>query len=233
MRLTMPTPSGDKPIVIRVDLAWFGFLNTYIVRGERTILVDAGYPFSAARLRDALQRHGIRRGEVSLLLLTHGHIDHLGGAREMREVLDAPIALHRLDVGIATSGKGRPLRPTGLAGRLFRPFAPQTAPPFTPDLIHDGELDLTPFGVSGRTIPTPGHTAGSISVVLADCVLAGDLVSGGFVRASAPNWPYFAEDLDALRGSIRRVALIATGPLYVGHRGPIAAPEMVRKLLGE
>ena len=225
----MRRPDGSKPSVVPIDLAWFGFLHAYLVRGERTIVVDTGYPFSTGPIKSTLSRLGIAAADISLILLTHGHLDHLGGARELRDLLGAPVALHRLDAEIARTGQGRPLLPTGLAGRLFAPFAPRTAPAFEPDLIHDGELDLAPFGVAGRTVHTPGHTAGSVSVVLDDCVLAGDLAAGGFLRAGAPGLPYFADDRAQLQDSIVRIIGLARGPIHVGHRGPLAPDAVARR----
>ncbi|MBA3307431.1 MAG: MBL fold metallo-hydrolase [Chloroflexi bacterium] len=225
----MQRSDGARPAVIPVGLAPLGFLNAYLVRGERTVVVDAGYPSGARRIVTALRRHGIDSGDVSLILLTHGHLDHLGGAAELRRRLHAPIALHRLDAAIAVSGRDRPLKPTGLAGRLFAPLAPRTAPAFQPDIIHDGELDLAAYGVAGRTIHTPGHTPGSISLLLDDCVLAGDLLAGGFLRRHAPGLPYFADDLAQLSESIERVSAVAKGPLYVGHRGPLPLEAVARR----
>src|SRR5690606_35391998 len=122
-----------------------GFLTAYLVRGERTIVVDTGYPSGVGRIMRALHADGIAPDEVSLILLTHGHLDHLGGARELRETLGAPVALHRLDAEIARSGRDRPLIGTDIAGRIFARFAPRTAPAFEPDVVHDGELDLGPY----------------------------------------------------------------------------------------
>ncbi len=222
-------PGGTRPTVIPVGLAPLGFLNAYLVRGERTVIVDAGYPSGAGRIVAALRRHRIASRDVSLILLTHGHLDHLGGAAELRLRLDAPTALHRLDTEIAVSGRDRPLRPTGLAGRLFAGFAPRRAPAFEPDIIHDGQLDLAAYGIAGRTIHTPGHTPGSISLLLDDCVVAGDLLAGGFLRRHAPRLPYFADDLVQLRESIERVSMVATGPIYVGHRGPLPPEAVARR----
>lgn len=225
----MDRHDGARPAVIPIGLAPFGYLNAYLVRGERTVVVDTGYPPGARRIMAALDRHRIAPSEVSLILLTHGHLDHLGGAAELQRRLDAPVALHRLDADIAVSGRDRPLRPARLAGRLFAPLAPRTAPAFNPDIVHDGELDLAPFGIAGRTIHTPGHTPGSVSLVLEECVLAGDLVAGGFLRRHAPGPPYFADDLIALHESIGRVLAVAKGPMYLGHRGPVSLESVARR----
>lgn len=221
--------NGSRPTVVPVDLALFGFLHSYLLLGERIVVVDAGYPSSPRRILRALAGHAAGTTDVSLILLTHGHLDHAGGADELRRRLGAPIAIHRLDAEIPRTGRDRPLHPTDLAGRLFRPFMPRTIAPFEPDIVHDGDLDLAPFGLAGRTLHTPGHTPGSISVLLEDATLAGDLCAGGFLRRGAAREPYFADDRDALRRSLEALLARTRGPLLVGHRGPLERDAVARR----
>jgi glyoxylase-like metal-dependent hydrolase (beta-lactamase superfamily II) len=222
---------GSSPRIIPVSLAPWGFLNAYLIRGERTIVVDAGYPRMSRGVLAALEGEGVRPQDVSLILLTHGHLDHLGGVTRLREVLDAPVALHRADAEIARTGRDRPLRGTDLFGKVFALFAPRTAPAFEPEIVHDGELDLGPFGVPGRTLHTPGHTPGSISVLLEEAVICGDLLAGGALRGSSPRLPYFADDIDAVATSVQALLEMSRGRWLVGHRGPLD-PAAIEAWLG-
>jgi len=212
---------GSSPRIVPVSLAPWGFLNAYLVHGERTVIVDAGYPRMSGGVLAALERDGTKPQDVSLILLTHGHLDHLGGVTRLRAVLDAPVALHRADAEIARTGRDRPLHGTDVFGKVFALFAPRTAPAFEPDIVHDGELDLAPFGVPGRTLHTPGHTPGSISVLLDEAVICGDLLAGGTLRGHSPRLPYFADDLDAVEASVHAVLESSGGRWFVGHRGPL------------
>lgn len=203
--LDVMVDGGSSPRIIPIGLVPLGFLNAYLIKGERTIVVDAGYPRFARGVLSALEDRAIDPRDVSLILLTHGHLDHIGGVERLREHLDAPIALHSADVEIARSGRDRPLHGTDLLGRVFARFAPRTAPAFEPDIIHDGALDLAAYGVHGRTIHTPGHTPGSISVILEDGLICGDLLAGGALRRGSPRLPYFADDLEAVGDSVRKL----------------------------
>jgi hydroxyacylglutathione hydrolase len=207
--------------------------NAYAIHGERTVLVDTGTPGNARRILGRLERHGIRPHDVSLILLTHGHLDHFGSALELRDLTGAPIAIHADDAGALRSGHNPPLTPINATARCMAPFFQRHVTPFEPDLLVDDGQQLGAFGAAGRVISTPGHTPGSVSVWLPTGeLIAGDLLMGGYlggyVLSAVPGYPYFLDDLQQTRQSIRKISELAITKVYVGHGGPLR-PDAIRK----
>jgi glyoxylase-like metal-dependent hydrolase (beta-lactamase superfamily II) len=79
---------GIHPITLGVD-------NCYIIQSEGTIMIDGGAPKQAKRFMEGLESLSMKPGDIQLIVLTHGHWDHIGSAKEIKEITGAPIALHR------------------------------------------------------------------------------------------------------------------------------------------
>jgi hydroxyacylglutathione hydrolase len=96
----------------------------------------------------------------------------------------------------------------------------------------DGQR-LNDFGVSATLLHTPGHTRGSISIVMDDGdAIVGDVLMGGYIggafRPGKPNFHYFAEDPALAMRSLDRVLAVTRGKLHVGHGGPLAHADVTR-----
>lgn len=116
---------------------------------------------------------------------------------------------------------------------MVKPLLKHEAPPVEPDVLLSGERSLEEWGVGGRVIETPGHTAGSVSVVLPGGeAIVGDMLAGGYLgfkfRPSRPRYHLFAEDLAEVRRSIDRVLELSPTKIFTGHGGPLD-PEAVRR----
>lgn len=212
--------------------------NTYLLRGARCVLVDTGNPGSEQTILRRLAQHGVRPHDIALILLTHGHVDHVGSAAALRALTGAPVAIHPRDAAALRAGRNPPLRPSGRSGQVLRlmPFIRRGSPPVEPDIVIDGPFDLSGYGVAGTVLATPGHTPGSLSVLLPDGdAIIGDLLMGGYaagkLRPHVPNDHYFIDDLAQARASLRMVLGHDPQRLYVGHGGPLRA-ETVRARFG-
>lgn len=218
-----------------------GQVNVFLVRGQAgCVLVDAGNPDSAEAILEKLEEHGVAPDDVRLILITHGHTDHFGSAAALQERTGAPVAVHALDADAVRQGINPPdsFQPTGrLLTLLMRIPAVQRlldsnrAPPCEPDVLFEGEeTRLDEYGVAGRVILTPGHSHGSVSVLMdSGEAIVGDMVMGrlmGLVRKPGP--PLIACDRAQNRESVRQLLALAPHTIYVGHGGPFAAEDVSR-----
>jgi glyoxylase-like metal-dependent hydrolase (beta-lactamase superfamily II) len=210
--------------------------NAFLLKGPRPVLIDTGCPNDHATLLKVLARESVAVRDLALILHTHGHRDHAGGTAQLKSMTAAPTAIHPADADMLRQGANRTLTATNLTGSLIRPFVDRPFPKLEPDILVGEETDLRPYGVPGRILLTPGHTAGSITIVLdSGEALAGDLLIGGYLGGlfapHRPGYPYFAEDMPTLNASIRKLMAQPVTRLYVGHGGPLEA-EAVRKRFG-
>ncbi|MDF3036742.1 MAG: metallo-beta-lactamase superfamily protein [Paucimonas sp.] len=229
----------SKGNVIRIPILPFGLVNAHLVSGSRgCILVDTGLPGSERRINWVLKSIGMNFKDIRLIIVTHAHVDHAGSAARIRSLSGAPIVAHADDAPYYARKAAMSFCPTGWFGRLFIKTNLMFEPyePFTPDiLIKEGaSVDLAPYGVKGEIRHTPGHTAGSLSVLLESReALVGDLISsgillGGLARTNVAKRPPFEDDPLAVSDALHRMVAAGAEAFYMGHGGPLHAAEVCR-----
>lgn len=201
--------------------------NAYLVLGERPILVDTGSPGEMDRLVGALQEAGVAPRDLALILHTHGHVDHAGTTKALKALSGAPVAVHSADADLLRRGENGPVTPSGWLGYWVRPFVVKPFDAVEPDVVLERETDLSAYGIRARVLFTPGHTAGSLTVLTeAGAAIVGDVLMGGFTNgafaASQPEYHFFINDRAALHQSLRRLVALAPSTIYVGHGGPLS-----------
>lgn len=216
--------------ITRIKLS---FSNAYLVQNRHTILVDTGMPGEERKVLQAVEQSGVKTGDIRLILHTHGHVDHAGSTAALAKLLGVPTAAHRADEALLRTGRMNPLQPLRMEARLIKPLVDKPFPPAAPDLLVDETTDLAEFGVQGRILSTPGHTAGSIALLLPNGeAIVGDVLMGGFMGGnllgSRPNYHYFADDLAAVQQSIHALLAAGVKTFYVGHGGPLARDAVTR-----
>ena len=145
--------------------------------------------------------------------------------------------MHRADAEYLKKGINYIGVPLGLAGRLFKSlFIRKDEAVYKSlevDVVFEDDIDLKIFGVNGKVIHTPGHTAGSLSVILSGgTAIIGDLMMGGIIRRGTPHFPLFANDLSQLKESIRRVRALSPKVIHASHGGPFTK-EAVERFVGK
>lgn len=221
--------------VIQVSLAGKEMVNSFIVKGkDRAVIVDAGNPGSRKEILNALSQHNIEKETVGLIVITHAHRDHYGGALELKKYLKVPLAIQQNGVPLVSRGEIAPIKLQGLPGILAWPFTSRgKINPVVPELSFDRSLNLTVFGIPGAVISTPGHTLCSATVILdnGECII-GDLLMFKFPFLGLPAKPFFATDMDCCLNCLRLLLKKGIKKFYAGHGGPWSS-EKVAKLLGK
>ncbi|MFZ1396730.1 MAG: MBL fold metallo-hydrolase [Candidatus Promineifilaceae bacterium] len=201
--------------------------NAFLVQGDSAILVDTGAPGEADKILAAIQAAGVDPKALALIVHTHGHGDHVGSTAVLQQKLGIPTATHPADQLLLDQGHNGRLPGIGLRGRVMSRFLSGSRfPQFVPDVALVGGMSLRPYGIDAQVWHTPGHTAGSISLIFTDGqAIIGDLLMGGYMGGNllpqTPNFHYFAESLPQVRRSLARILAANPRTLFVGHGGPL------------
>ncbi|MFW9806933.1 MAG: MBL fold metallo-hydrolase [Candidatus Thorarchaeota archaeon] len=154
---------------------------TYIKSGDHEILVDAGTGLYASALDNDLRAQGASLESITDVVLTHCHIDHIGGIIPLLESGSPKLYLHKAEA--------EPINMGDMSPTLGDTFGADL-PPFKIDVMLE-EGDVIDFGdVKLNVFHTPGHSAGSIVMEVegTGILFTGDTLfpGGSFGRVDFP-----------------------------------------------
>ncbi|MEZ6117879.1 MAG: MBL fold metallo-hydrolase [Pirellulaceae bacterium] len=201
--------------------------NAYLILADRPILVDTGSPGECETIRSTLRALNVAFGDLSLIVHTHVHSDHMGNTAEIATAAKCSIAYHHADQPIVDRSHNGRLNGVGLRGQVMsRFFSNAEFESVTSDIDLQDGMSLNAFCANVAVIETPGHTPGSISIVTPDGdAIIGDIIMGGYMGGNVlrkkPNYHYFADNIDQSMESLDLVLSRTNRLLYVGHGGPL------------
>jgi len=180
--------------------------NCYIVGSTSTkqgIIIDPGA--DAKTIMRTVQQTGL---SISIIVITHAHMDHVGALREVQQKTNAQFAVHEAEKGFVFSAPMRMLTSLGVS--------PVKSPPRPDRLLKNG--DLIDLGdLQFEVLYTPGHSSGGICLLGHGVVFSGDtLFKLGIGRTDFPGMSH-----ERLMKSIREKLMVLPDEtvVYPGH-GP-------------
>ena len=172
----------------------------YLIDLGELVLIDAGAGASVPAIIKNIERLGFEPSKISTIILTHCHIDHVGGAAAIKDLCGARLIMHEFDAAVVERGDNK-MTAAQWYGVRFKPLAVDLKFSGTKKVLSAGSHDVV-------MLHTPGHTPGSISVYIdkdGKRVLFGQDIHGPFLAdfgANMTHWQTSMEQLIALNADI-------------------------------
>ena len=186
--------------------------NVYLViNGEELTVIDTGTSGNAQKTVEYIQKLGHQPTDVKTIILTHFHMDHMGSAKELKDLTNAKVAVHTEDADYVSGKKPLP-KPKNVLFRAVSSFV-KPAPVQVDVILKEGDK------IAGLTvIHTPGHTPGSIMLLDEErkVLFAGDTLRyDGKKVSGAPE--QFSTDPNQVRESIAKASTLNFDIMLPGH----------------
>jgi glyoxylase-like metal-dependent hydrolase (beta-lactamase superfamily II) len=183
------------------------------------VLIDAGAGRSFSQIVRNIEMLGLNPANLSCLILTHCHIDHIGSAPFFKKQYGTKILIHELDAKALETGDSR---------KTAAGWYDTTFPPTSVDRKLKGEREELKFGRETlHCLHTPGHTPGSISLHLDRAgkrILFGQDIHGPFHKD-------FDSDIEVWKKSMQVLLALDADILCEGHFGIFYSKERVRSYI--
>ena len=196
--------------------------NVYLLMDDNPTLVDTGFKGRSSRILKEVRQLGYSPSDIASIIITHHHADHAGSLAALKKATQARVIAHPSD---APYIDGRlphpgPTRPRWLSKILSPLSISWVAPPAAVDIVVNNGDELPILG-GIRVLHTPGHTPGSICLLLSQerLVIVGDVIAHRF-GLHLPS-KAFTVDIGQEIQSIKKVASLDFDVICFGHGLPL------------
>jgi glyoxylase-like metal-dependent hydrolase (beta-lactamase superfamily II) len=197
------------------------YVNCYLIKtGDNYFLIDTGFTRYRSVIEKEIERTGCGIGQLKLIILTHGDLDHAGNAAYLHTKFASKIAMHSSDIGMVEYGdmffsRKNPNILVKTLANLF--FSLKKKDRFIPDITVDGDYDFSEFGLEAKAIYIPCHTRGSIAILTAEGhFFCGDLMG----NIKKPAVFDIMDDMAEAKAYIKKLQGLDIKIVYPGHGQP-------------
>ncbi len=213
------------------DIYWLEELrgcNVYLIDTDSELtLVDCGYASDAKKIAAQIQKSNFALNDLTWIVLTHCHGDHVGGAVQLARLSGAQIVAFQSELPYIELKKTVPVTP--LSKRIIHWLGNRTIFRIPGFKVDRAVRDLEILDGSGKiqVIHSPGHTPGSMSIFLPDrkILFCGDALFNvnpitGSKGLRFPI-PLFTMDVRQARDSVKKLSELQINVLCCGHGKPV------------
>lgn len=201
-----------------VNMICCDMTNCYVIRGKNgDVLIDTGLK----KYRDEIETW-LLNYNIKLIVLTHGHNDHIENAAYFSRLYGAKIAMCGYDTGLTRNNMRHKIYSVGIRGAavaaVSKPRMKEKAEGFGIDVFLEDDMVIgNELGIECKAIQLDGHTRGSFGILCGGDLYVGDAA----VNFVYPSFSVMCESPKAARASLEKIKSLSPKRIFFGHGMPI------------